>query len=510
MFDILNDKKKLVTFLAITLLFSMLSINQSVAPLTFPVMAGDFNLDYGWAFNAFLLPFAIMAVIGGKLGDVYGKRKVITAGVVIFTIGTIGNNFFVDDNTSMIVMRALQGLGAAIFIPSTAPLLMDNFEGPQQGRAMGLYNSGSMLLMILCTFLAGWLLEDVSWQSVYLLTVPLSVIGLALLFWVTPKDSSAKVKVNFLPVVLFIPAFVLITMGFQNIAYASASESLTYIGGGAVLLLAFIQTQRKFANPLIELSLFKNKVLMINAAILMMVFVAMFAQGMYGALYLQSLLGLGPKEAAIWSTVTLISMMIFSAVSGSLFDKIGAKKPLVIGTLCIASSYFLQALVLDAYNIWLLAPSLVLLGVGFGLIFTPAYTMALGAVEPEEMGQAAGLLENLNQLSGTLAFALTSAFVASMQSEKFAALGTQIKATAEQIASFEWFLTNSPEAQSDLASKIGVDLDTLVMGIKVALTESYSYSFYIAGIAVSIAVVIAAVMIKEEMMKVWDDEDWSE
>lgn len=484
-----------------TLALSMISIDQTIAPITLPRIQRELNMSnisLLWVINAYLLAFAATAAVGGRFGDIFGKTKTLIFGIILFAICTAGNALAVGP-AMLIIVRACQGIGAAFFVTATGAIVIDAFKLHERGKAMGHYNSGAMLLMIAGTYIGGLVTHEISWRGAFCLTIPIAIFALIIVLICKPKEQiTIEQKIDYPGVLLLIVSLVLIILGFQQSGVWGLASllTLTLIILGLILLIIFIIVERKEQEPLINFRLLSDKNFFANVVILGLVQFACFGQGMFGAMYLQKVLGFNPTIAGIWSMVTLILIMIFVQVGGRALDKFGARLPIIIGLACMALSYFSQGAVLSLQNIYYLAPGLVIIGIGIGLIMPAAYTDAMNRIKPEARGQAAGVIENIRQISATFALAVCASIVSTIELSKIKSIALNAGATAEQSLILNNLLSKAADIQQKEASLISSDWQSIIEKVKLATCQSYVISFYIAGIAIVIAIIIAMMFLR--------------
>ncbi len=408
--------KKIYRWLGLTTLIpaqGMIFMDQTILPVALPSIqhelgGGDVALQ--WSVNSYLLLTAMFAITGGKIGDRLGHRFTLMLGIIIFIL----SSFLCGISPSiefLIGARALQGLGAALLIPSNIALFAALFPPNKRGGIMGLNASIGSVFMILGPLIGGYLTESFSWRWIFWINLPLATIELILAGVFLPKTPRVHSKIDL--------------RGFIYFAICSASLIIYFMQGSnwgwlsqktlicAVLflisLVLLIRREKKLEHPFLELALFKRPVFAaINVSIFIISFILMI--NVFRAIYFQEALNYSPTQAGFITFFACLPVLFIAPIGGYLSDRISPKLPIAIGYVMIIFSFLWLA--------WFSTPSLpsllfalVFFGTGIPLIFTPSYSTAMQAVPPQKIGVAMGILSTIRTFAATMGVALIGLFL---------------------------------------------------------------------------------------------------
>jgi EmrB/QacA subfamily drug resistance transporter len=364
-----------------------------------------------WTVNAYTLAFAVFLLTGAALGDRYGRRRVFLVGLGIFT-GASAAAALAPSTEALIAARAVQGLGAGIVAPLSLTLLSTATAPERRGLALGLWSGISGLGVALGPLVGGAVIEGISWQWIFWLNVPVGLV-LAPLALRKLEESHGPARR------LDLPGLALASTGLLGVVFGvvrgnpagwGAPEVVGPLAAGAALLLAFVAWELRAPAPMLPMRFFRSRAFAAtNGVSLAMTF------GIFGSIFLlaqffQTVQGYSPLEAGLRTLPWTGMPMLVAPVAGILSDRLGSRPLMAVGL-------FLQAIALT----WLaltstpdvayatLVPAFVLGGTGMALVFAPAANAVLGAVRPEEAGQASGATNAIRELGGVLGVAVLAA-----------------------------------------------------------------------------------------------------
>jgi EmrB/QacA subfamily drug resistance transporter len=393
----------------------MIVLDQSIVNVALPSIRTDLGFSQAslaWVVNAYLLTFGGFLLLSGRLGDLFGNRRVFLGGVVFFTAASVACGM-APNATFLVVGRAVQGLGGAAVSAVALALIMGLFtEGAERAKAMGVFGfvmSGGGAVGVL---LGGVLTGLLSWHWIFLVNVPVGVAVVIAARAVLPADSvvpgSAKLDV---------PGAILVTAALMLAVYAvvggneagwTSARTVGFLAAAAVLFVAFVVRETRAAAPLVPLRLFKLRNVTVSQVVGVLWAAAMFAWFFLAALYLQQVLGYSALEVGLAFVPTSLVMMFCSLkVSDRLVMAFGIRPPLTVGLALAALSLGLFALApVDGSFVTDVLPSMVLLGIGAGIAFNPVLLAAMGDVEPHEAGLASGVVNTSFMMGGALGLAV--------------------------------------------------------------------------------------------------------
>jgi EmrB/QacA subfamily drug resistance transporter len=373
-----------------------------------------------WVLNAYSLLYAVLLITSARLGDIYGPRNVLAAGIVIFTAASAFSGL-AQDPTQLILSRALQGLGAAVLAPQGLPLMMSLFPVERRGGVFAVYGSAAGLAVIAGPTVGGLLVTHFGWRSIFAVNIPIGVITFALSLLLIPDlRPGRRHRLDLVGVGLATAGLLGVIFGLiegQRYDWGTVTGFITIpeVIGAGVLMLAlffFYQARRQAGEPLLPFEVFKDR----NFALMSLVMAAMgFAiLGLYLPLtiYMQSVLGLSAIDAGVTLALQPVAMFFSSGLAAGLSQKINGKYLLVPGLLMLAagSGYIDWAAHADSGR-WAFTPGLIISGLGMGFIWTPVFSIATRDLPVHLGGVASGVVNTIQELGGVLASAVVGAFL---------------------------------------------------------------------------------------------------
>ncbi|MER6354044.1 MFS transporter [Streptomyces sp. NPDC001634] len=396
-----------VLFVIVTA-YLMVGVDSTVVNVALPDIQQDLHFSrtgLSWVLNAYTLAFGGLLLLGGRVGDIVGRRRALTLGALLFALSSLLGGL-AGESAWLLVARALQGVGAALIAPSTLALITTNFpEGPRRHHALGVYSSMAGIGASVGLVLGGMLTSWTSWRWALLINVPIGIaVAVALPRFVTETPRHAG---------RFDVAGTLTgTAGMTSLVYAfirvseqgwSDTQALLGFGTAAALLTVFILIESRAGQPIMPLSLFANRNRAGGYAGVLLLPAGMFGAFYFLTLITQQVLGYSPLRAGFaFLPMTLVMFTVVRFVP-RLLARLGAKPVLLTGMalLAVAAGWLWRLRPGDGYATGLLGP-LLLMGLGVGLSFMPLNATILAGIQPREAGAASGLLQTLQWLGGTL------------------------------------------------------------------------------------------------------------
>jgi EmrB/QacA subfamily drug resistance transporter len=429
-----------ITLAAMTLSSSMILVDQTAVPLASPEAIHDLggSVDEGqWLLTANIIPLAALMVFGGRLGDLFGLRRVFIWGAVTFALATTAMGA-AQEMEWAIAARALQGAGAALMMPTALAIVAAVYPAERRGRALGILAGASAFFAALGPVLGG-LLTSIDWRLVFLVNVPLALLAIALTLRATPSlepDPDAPRDLDLPGVTTFALAVAALVFGLgQGVSEGwGSTATIGPLALAALLVPLFLAIERRAANPMLQFRLFRHQNFL--AANLSQFLAGMIELGLgfLTPFFLLLVVGVSPATAGIALIPATIPIILAGPLSGRAFDRFGGRWPLVVGFLVLAASGIVLAVSVSAESATALIPGLLLQGLGLGIVLTVNDPTGLGAVPPEDSGEAAGMINTSEQLGGAIGIAILTAVELGVNfhhiREKVAAAG--IRPTAEQ------------------------------------------------------------------------------
>ncbi|WP_431145445.1 DHA2 family efflux MFS transporter permease subunit [Pseudomonas alvandae] len=390
-------------------------VNVALPSIKDNLQFNDTNL--AWVVNAYLLTFGGFLLLGGRLGDLYGHRRLFTLGLAAFTLASLACGL-APSQSWLITARAVQGLGGAVVTAVALSLIMDLFTEPgERARAMGVYSFVCAAGGSIGVLLGGLLTDLLSWHWIFLVNLPVGLIVLALSLKLLPAvraEGSGQLDVA---------GAVTATLSLMIAVYAvvngnergwTSLHTLGLLATSALLMLGFILLERRIAHPLIPMSLFRLHNLRTANLLAVLWAASMFAWFFLSALYLQLVLGFTPMQVGLAFLPANVIMAIFSlGLSARLVMRYGTRTPLAAGLLLAAIGLALFARApLDGQFVGDVLPGMLLLGLGAGMAFNPMLLAAMSDVEPKDSGLASGVVNTSFMMGGSVGLAVLASIAA--------------------------------------------------------------------------------------------------
>jgi EmrB/QacA subfamily drug resistance transporter len=400
----------------------MIVLDTTIVNVALPSIAEDLGFtqtSLAWVVNAYLLTFGGFLLLGGRLGDLFGHRRLFLLGIALFTLASLGCGLATSQEF-LVGARAVQGLGGAVVSAVALSLIMILFTEPaDRAKAMGVFGfvlSGGGTAGVL---LGGILTDVLSWHWIFLVNIPIGVAVVVLSRMLLPADRGTAAAGR-----LDVAGAITVTGSLMLAVYAivngneegwTSAQTLGLLAAAAVLIVLFLVIEARVQSPLVPLRLFRLRNVATANVVGMLMAAGMFAAFFLSALYLQQVLGYSPLEVGL---AYLPSTIVWGAVSLGLSDKLvmrfGVKKPQVFGMLLMAVGVlvFARAPVDGNYFVDVL-PCMLLQGLGAGIAFNPLLLAAMSDVAPKESGLASGVVNTSFMMGGALGLAVLASLAAS-------------------------------------------------------------------------------------------------
>jgi EmrB/QacA subfamily drug resistance transporter len=403
-----------------------LTVTNIAAPSISQTLNGGQTLMQ-WLGAAYALAMGVFLIIGGRLGDKYGQRKLFLIGITGFTVSSLSCGLSMNP-TMIIISRLAQGAFGAMMIPQGMAIMAENFPRDMLTKAFAFFGPIISISMVLGPIFAGFLINadilHTSWRSIFLINVFLGVIGFIIAYRVLPKNNGDRsINLDCLGSVFLGGMMLFLLYGLiEGSNNGWGTISLFSIGIGALFLCLFAWRQTTASHPLIKPSLLKNRGFTAGLTLGLVYFAVVSGLNYIISIFLQLGLGASPFEASLEMSPLAIGVIISSIIVPKLINKLG-REVISIGLLTTAAGLFLfYVLVNQAVTItlWSLFPSIFIIGFGMGFCIGTLFDFAIGDISPDEAGSASGSLSATQQLSGSIGIAaITSVFFLSTKSEGF-------------------------------------------------------------------------------------------
>ncbi len=492
---ITDENRKWWTLGAMCLALFMVMLDNTVVNVALPSIQRDLGTSISgleWIVNGYTLSFAVLLAVGGRIGDIFGRRKAFIVGVIIFTVASTTAGF-APSNFALVASRVLQGIGAAFMMPGTLSIITDAFPAHERGKAIGTWAGVSALALAIGPVLGGFLTEQVSWRAIFYINLPVGILAvLAALFVVREsRDTTVGRRVDYTGVTILtvsLTALVLALIEGNSWGWDSTAV-IGLIAFSIVSLIGFVFTENRVTAPIIEFGLFKSRNFIGSVITAFIISFAMMGVFFFLALYMQNILGYTALEAGVRFLPTTLVIMVISPISGRLADRIGPRWLIVAGMALIALSLYLFSTIENGTTFSGILPSFIILGAGIGLTMSPMSTAAMNAVPKTKAGVASGVLSMFRMVGGTFGVAALGALFQSEAKSRLATtLGGEHGLTASQRNDFAHQLTGgAPHLDGVSAAKadrlVAAGHDAFVYGLSHAMTLSVGVA--VAGVLIA-------------------------
>lgn len=395
----------------------MAFIDSTAMNVVIPVLQSELNAtipQVQWIMEAYALFMSSLMLLGGALGDKFGRKRIFVLGIVLFTGASIWCGL--SPNTSqLIIARAFQGAGGALLVPGSLAIVNISFSDERRGRAIGTWSAFTAITTALGPILGGWLAQNLSWRFVFFINVPLAIVVLATLYWRIPesKKGGGEEKLDiwgslFATLGLGCIVFGLIDSG--NIGFGHPKVIIPLVAGG-IFILSFLYHESRTAFPMMPLNLFKSKTFSGGNLITLLFWGAWSGAIFFIPFNLIQLQGYSAAGVGLAFAPLVIALFLISPWAGGLVANYGAKLPLIVGTLLGCIGFYLFTLPGIGGSYWTtFFPAISVLGIGMAIIISPLTTAVMGSVSLRESGVASGINNTVGRIAGLLAIAIMGVF----------------------------------------------------------------------------------------------------
>src|SRR6476661_2918364 len=413
-----DEYRKWWTLGALSFALFMIMLDNTIVNVALPAIKSDLGIgtsELEWVVTAYALTFAVLLLTGGKLGDLYGRRLIFTIGLVIFTASSLACGLS-SSAAELIGARAVQGVGSALMMPATLSIITATFAARERGMAIGIWAGVSAMALAIGPLLGGVITENISWNWIFFVNVPIGILGVIASIVVVPesRDTSKEQRLD-------VPGLLSSGIGLLALVYAlieahkygwTSGLILGLFAIAAVALTAFVLLEMHQRLPMLDLTLFQNGTFTGANIVAILVTLAMFGIFVFFPIYMQTFRGWSPIQSGAALLPWTILIVIFAPIAGKLSDRVGSRWLMAGGMSVVAICCLLLSTVTLTSSFWHMLPAFILGGLGMSFVMTPMSAAAMGAAPVAKAGVASGVLNTFRQVGVALGIGIMGAIVA--------------------------------------------------------------------------------------------------
>ncbi|SEM00325.1 MFS transporter [Streptacidiphilus jiangxiensis] len=407
---------------------AMTFIDQTIVSIAAPTIQHELNLSgtgVQWAVNAYLLAMAAFFALGGRLSDTLGHTRMAVIGVIVFAGASALCGLTPTGSLAqawIITFRAVQGLGGALMYPAALAIVVNTYDLRSRGRALALFFGIAGGLTAVGPVLGGYLTEW-TWRGIFWVNIPVALVALLLIAISKPTTRYRPAPIDWTGLLLIAFGVALSVFGFQQSKVWGWHNPLIglSIAAGAVLLVIFYRYERGRQAPLIDVAIFSNRAFTVQCVILaisMAVFLPMF---FFASEYAAVSLGQNTQKSGVTLLYFFVGFMVTSQIGGRLLDKVGAKRPVFMGSVIAAVGFYLWASKVTSLDMSQLTWPIIISGAGMGMMVGPSNTDAINRASSVSYGEATGITQTVRNYASSLSFAVLGTVMISVFQNRVAA-----------------------------------------------------------------------------------------
>jgi EmrB/QacA subfamily drug resistance transporter len=406
--------------LAATILGSaMPGIDGTAVNVALPILQRDLHASsvaMQWVIEGYSLFLSALILVGGSLGDRFGRRRMFLLGVLVFAVSSAGCAA-AQTIEQLVIARCVQGIGGALLIPESLAIITASFDEQHRGAAIGTWSGFSAITMAIGPLLGGWFVQALTWRLVFVINLPIAfvIFIVAQRFIAESRDEEDTAPIDWLGAALATAALGLLTYGFIALQTARADIfGLGAVGAGIVLLGAFVYVERRSKAPMVPLGIFSSRDFTVSNIYTLLLYAGLGASFFFIPFNLINVQGYKPFSAGAALLPMILILFVSSRWSGALVGRIGARIPLTVGAAIAAAGFVLFAFTGLGGSYWsTFFPAVVVLGIGAATFVAPLTTTVMNSAPAQHSGSASGINNAVSRVAGLLAIAVLGIVVVS-------------------------------------------------------------------------------------------------
>jgi EmrB/QacA subfamily drug resistance transporter len=429
-----EENRKWWTLVSVAFALFMIMLDNTVVNVALPSIRRDLGISLSsleWVVSGYALSFAVLMLTGGKLADMFGRRRIFIIGLLVFALASLACGL-ATGAAFLIVARVVQGVGAAFMLPATLSIITATFPPKERGTALGIWAGVSAVALAIGPLVGGLIAEHIGWNWIFYINVPVGLLGIvaALVVIRESKDMSHEQRLD-------APGLIASGVAFFAVVFALI-ESSRYGWGSATILglfalavvaiVMFVAVESRQRLPMFDLGLFRNGTFVGANIVALLVTLAMFGVFFFISLYMQNVRGYSAVEAGATFLPMTLLIIFLAPVAGRFSDRLGSRGLMSGGMTLTAVSLLLFARLEPHSSFWVIFPALIVGGAGMALVMTPMTAAAMSAVPINKAGVGSGMLNTFRQVGGALGIAVMGAILSNRQTAQLHAGATRVEA----------------------------------------------------------------------------------
>ena len=411
----------------------MVILDATIVNVALPSIQADLDMseaDLQWVVNAYALVFGGFLLLGGRAGDLVGRKRVFLIGLVVFTVASLLNGL-APSSEFLIVFRGVQGLGAALIAPAALSIITTTFaEGAERTKAMSVWAAIAVGGAAVGLVLGGILTTALSWPWIFYVNIPVGIVVFIASMRYVPESKDTLIHKSF-----DLAGAVTVTAGLLTLVYGIvkaqekgwiSAHTIGFFTLAFVLLAAFVVIERRSAEPLVRLGIFRVRTVRAANVVMFLVAAGLFAMFFFNTLYLQRVLGYSALKAGFAFVPFTLGVIVGAGLSQGLVARLGAREvPLIGMPMAIVGMLLFARLQPDSSYLTDLIPGIILTSIGMGMVFVPITLIATSGIGQDDAGLASGLYNTSQQIGGALGLAILSTLAVDATESTLADLGRE-------------------------------------------------------------------------------------
>jgi EmrB/QacA subfamily drug resistance transporter len=428
------ENRKWWTLGAVAFGLFMIMLDNTIVNVALPSIQSDLNIgisELEWVFNGYALTFGVLMLTGGKLADLFGRRRIFIVGLVIFTLASL----FCGLATSagwLIGARVVQGAGSALMNPATLSIITATFPPRQRGMAIGIWAGVSAMALAIGPLAGGLITQHIGWSWIFFINVPIGILAIIVTRLVVDesRDTSENQRLD-------LPGLLTSGIGLFALTFALIEANsygwtdpliLALFATTVIAIAAFIVLEMRQRAPMLDLNLFRNSTFAGANTVMLLVGLAMFGVFFYNSLFIQNVLGFSAVQTGASFLPMTVLIILVAPIAGKYSDRVGSRWLVAVGMVLLSISLLSFSRLEATSNFWDILPGLLIGGFGMAIVMTPITAAAMGSVPVDKAGVGSAVLNSGRQVGGSLGIAVMGAIVA--------AFATGVPGTSEAVEGF--------------------------------------------------------------------------